>query len=106
MMKLSERLESRLKLACDLIYSLVFLCGIAALIYQAFSGFVWLIELAVPNFPTWAIVALWCLLGVVGTLYWPFKYRHNMAGHWSGFFKVHFWMPIAGPFAFMLCIPL
>lgn len=53
------------------------------------------------------IIALWLILGLAGSLYWPLKYRDFMLPHeWRDVFK---WMPVhmlCGPFSFLTNFPV
>ena len=54
-----------------------------------------------------ALTALWFELGLLGALYWPLKYAHNMkAEFWQEWAKQLPWMILFGPFSFFASIPM
>lgn len=103
---LNNRTKKILEIAGDWLHSLAMIIVIGTIIYAAYRGYAALVTFVIPDAHWKVLLSFWVVVGAIGTVYWPWKYRENMTGLWGSYVKWHFWTPITGPFAFLLSFPL
>lgn len=50
--------------------------------------------------------AVWLVVGWACSLYWPLRFRKELRGQWRGTALRTLFLPLAGPFAIILGMPL
>ena len=95
------------EIAFEIAESIVMLAVVSAIVIYAFQGFFWVVGLTGLTLNLPAELATWYSIGLIGSVFWPFRYRRQMERKdWLGVAKGIPFVALAGPVAFLLGFPL